>query len=122
MVHYNLCKFSPNLFFGDEMICEGHKISVIFLEKFNYFEGVCSHLYKEKCRSGFEVKRIESLCNGCFRILLVWFRMFRKKQNKRKHKRIEKWAHEETLVVGILRWGKSKFIIGFSYKIFRKQN
>jgi hypothetical protein len=42
-----------------------------------------------------------------------------KKQNKTK--KIEKWAHEETLVVAILPWGKSIFIIGFSYKIFRKQ-
>jgi hypothetical protein len=56
--------------------------------------------------------------------LLVWFRMFwkkKKQENKTKQNKIEKWAHEETLVVAILPWGKSIFIIGFSYKIFRKQ-
>jgi hypothetical protein len=56
--------------------------------------------------------------------LLVWFRMFwkkKKQKNKTKQNKIEKWAHEETLVVAILPWGKSIFIIGFSYKIFRKQ-
>ncbi len=103
-LHYNLCNFSPNFFFGwwnnmsrPQNLCDILGKIQLYWKYFKWFLQWLSlfcrgpftpNWYKEKRRSGFEVKRIESLCNGCTRILLVWFRMFEK--NKTKKNKTEK--------------------------------